>query len=152
MEPTDWANLLSVGHFLIVAVAVVAVPIIVTGLLLRQDWARNFWFRLVHLLFIAFVVGETTIGVECPLTIWERDLRLQGGARDLHDVDGQPCLARFAHRMTFLDNKTIEDMLPYYIAFAVLVVLTWVLAPPRWPLRTLFLDGSGKSRKISRVK
>lgn len=132
MGPTDWANLLTVFHFLIVAVAVVALPVFVVGLLLRRPWARNFWLRLAHLLFIAFVVGETAIGVECPLTTWERELREADGA-SLHEVDNQPCLARFAHRTTFMDNKTIEDMLPYYVAFGLLVVLSWLLAPPRWP-------------------
>jgi len=116
----------------IVAVAVVALPIFVVGLFLRRPWARNFWLRLAHLLFIGFVVGETAIGGECPFTTWERQLREADGA-SLHEVDAQPCLARFAHRTTFMDNKTIEDMLPYYVAFGLLVVLSWLLGPPKWP-------------------
>ena len=135
MRPTDWANILTVLHFLIVAVAVLAVPIIAAGLLLKRPWARNFWLRLAHLLFIGFVVGETAIGQECPLTTWERELRWSEGA-DLHEVEGQPCLARFAHNVTFLQfigSMTIEEMLPYYIVFGLIVLLTWLLGPPHWP-------------------
>ena len=135
MGATDWANLLTVFHFLIVAVAVLAVPVIVVGLLLGQGWARNFWLRLGHLLFIGFVVGETAIGVECPLTTWERELRWADGA-DLHELGKEPCLARFAHNVTFLQfigSMTIEEMLPYYVGFGLLVLLTRVLGPPRWP-------------------
>lgn len=135
MRPTDWANIITVFHFLIVAVAVGAVPVFAVGLLTGCGWARNFWLRLMHLLFIAFVVGETAIGQECPLTTWEREYRWADGA-DLHEVDKEPCLARLAHNITFLQfigSMTIEEMLPYYVTFGLIVLLLWLLGPPRWP-------------------
>lgn len=132
MTPSSWANIVTVIHFLMVAWAVLALPVTIAGLAFRAPFARNFWFRTTHLLFILFVVGETVLGVECPLTTWERELRALDGL-DLHDVENEPWPARAAHNAFLFRGKTIADMLPYYVAFGLAMVAVFVAAPPRWP-------------------
>jgi p-aminobenzoyl-glutamate transporter AbgT len=141
MTASSWANLITVVHFLMVAWAVIALPVTLIGLATRAKFARGFWFRTTHLLFILFVVGETVLGVECPLTTWERDLRAIDG-RELHEVDDEPWLARASHNAFLFRGKTIADMLPYYLVFGIALVLVFIVAPPRgpdwpsWPRRT----------------
>lgn len=132
MTASSWANLITVVHFLMVAWAVLALPITMIGLARHARFARGFWFRTIHLVFILFVVGETVLGVECPLTTWERDLRAIDG-RDLHEVDDQPWLAQAAHNAFLFRGKTIADMLPYYLMFGSVLVLVFIFAPPRKP-------------------
>ena len=45
------------------------------GLALLLPFARDPWFRNLHLAAIAFVVAESLLGVVCPLTLWEDALR-----------------------------------------------------------------------------
>src|SRR5579864_8493468 len=42
-------------------------------------WVRNLYFRVLHLLAIAFVCAESIIGIDCPLTTLENGLRLGAG-------------------------------------------------------------------------
>jgi hypothetical protein len=69
------ADLLVTIHLAFVAFVVVAQLLILVGWLARWGWVRNFWFRAVHLLCIAFVAVEAVGGIQCPLTTWEHDLR-----------------------------------------------------------------------------
>ena len=132
MTASTWANIVTTIHFLMVAWAVFALPATIIGLAAKAPFARNFWFRASHLLFILFVVGEKVLGVECPLTTWERDLRALDGL-DLHEVDNEPWIAQAAHNAFLFRGKTIADMLPYYLAFGLALVTVFVAAPPRWP-------------------
>src|SRR5438128_10583936 len=44
-----------------------------------HTWVRNFWFRVTHLAAIAFVAFEEGINMDCPLTVWENQLRTLAG-------------------------------------------------------------------------
>ena len=81
---------LAVGVFIVLGMAA-----ILLGIVLKWQWVRNFWFRIIHLLMIATVVVESILGVSCPLTDWEDKLREQAGetveqgtfiGRLLHDI------------------------------------------------------------------
>ncbi len=95
-------------------------------------WTRNFTFRAIHLAAIAFVAGEAVAGVECPLTVWERDYR-DGNIRDV----GQSCLvARLANRALWYEVARPDQQVWFlrgHVTFAVLVLVTFYLVPPRWP-------------------
>jgi len=132
MSASAWANIVTILHFLMVAWAVLALPATLLGLAIGAPFARGFWFRTIHLLFILFVLGETVLGVECPLTTWERDLRAMDG-KELHEVEDEPWAARAAHNAFLFRGKTIADMLPYYAAFGIALVGVFAAAPPRWP-------------------
>jgi polyferredoxin len=91
------------------------------GLALGRPFARNPWFRGIHLAAIAFVVAETLLGYVCPLTLWEDALR---GASD-----GKSFIQRWVHAWLFWDGPA-WIFTTAYVAFAALVAATWLAFPP----------------------
>lgn len=92
------------------------------GAILGLEWARNPWFRGIHLAAIAFVVAQSVLGYACPLTIWEDALRgtaadegfIQRGVRALLYWRAPPWVFTLA-----------------YAVFGALVAATWWRVPPR---------------------
>lgn len=148
-----FANVVVFIHVLFVGIVVFAVPVILLGWWRRWNWVRNFWFRMIHLLMITIVVIETVFGVPCPLTVWEKELRLTGGQLRIQlnedgtqkfNEAGEPMfkankefegdfVGRLLHRIIFFEDIP-EEWLEYcYYLFGVLVLVTLFLVPPRWP-------------------
>jgi len=149
------ANLVVALHLAYVAFVVVMVPVIVVGGILKWKWVRNFWFRLVHFLMIGVVVLEVGVGVACPLSLWERDLRIAGGELvGATDEDGQPVtdergrlkvqntesydqdfVGRLLHDILFFDPDEVPQWVLNccYVGFGVMVLIILILLPPRWP-------------------
>ena len=117
-------------HFAYVAFVVLGMLLILVGLALRWRFVRNFWFRIVHFLAIAVVAAESLGGIMCPLTIWEARLREAAG----ESVHSGSFLGRWAHRLLFYNGPEWVFTTAYCL-FGLLVVLTLLLAPPRWPWR-----------------
>lgn len=101
---------------------------ILAGLALRRAWVYNFWFRVTHLVAIAIVAAEAVLGIPCPLTVWEQDLRGLAGQA----TTGETFVGRLLHNMLFYDWPSWV-FTTVYIAFASVVLATFVLAPPRRP-------------------
>jgi hypothetical protein len=96
------------------------------GAVCRWSWVRNPWFRWTHVTAIVIVAVEALLGIVCPLTRWEADLRALAG----QEVSDASFIGRF------LDNILFYDVQPWileacYIGFALLVLATLVLVPPR---------------------
>ena len=114
-------------------------------------WPRNFWLRLLHLVCIEIVVGQTFVALECPLTSVERDLRGsllpddprndeltagQMGTKRLDYLEGASPIARFCHDKLFhpLPQRISDGIYPFVVApFGLVMLLTWVFVPPRAP-------------------
>lgn len=120
------ADLIVAIHVAFVAYVVIGQLLILAGVVARWGWVRNLWFRCSHFLAIGIVALETLIGMSCPLTVWEDQLR---------SAAGQPVAeATFIGRL--MHNILFYDLPPWvfstaYLTFFGLVVLTFVLAPPR---------------------
>ena len=150
------ADLLVMVHFAFVLFVVIGQLYIWVGLAAGWPSARNFWFRMIHLACILVVAARAIVGVvavpaaerrwieeetadwlydkaECPLTGWERDLR----DGELRDVENSLPPARFANRILF--HRVEEGGNWYFLAghvtFGVLVLLTFLVFPPRLPWR-----------------
>jgi len=102
---------------------------ILAGLCLRWQWIRNPWFRLGHLGAIVVVAFESMAGIACPLTVWEYRLRDLAGQK----VSDATFIGRIIHDMLFYGFQpwVFNTM---YVGFALLVVATFILAPPRFTL------------------
>jgi hypothetical protein len=116
----------------VVLVHVAYVSFIVLGQLLiwlgwafGRGFARNRWFRSLHLLAIGIVVFEALFNIDCPLTVWEYRLRIAGG----QDVTGATFMARLLHWLLFYDAPAYVFTIGYCITGA-LVLGTFVLFPP----------------------
>jgi hypothetical protein len=92
------------------------------GLALGLPFARNPWFRNLHLAAIAFVVLESLLGMMCPLTVWEYQLRGEQSEAGF--------IQRWVHALLFW-SWPAWVFTAIYVAFGLLVALTWWRFPPR---------------------
>jgi hypothetical protein len=120
------ADLVVAVHVGYVAFVVVGQILIWAGLLLRWRWVRNPVFRWVHLVMMAVVGLEAAFDVTCPLTSWEATLRRWAGQQ----AAGESFLGRLLHELIFVDLPPAV-ITALHITFALLVLGTFVLAPPR---------------------
>ena len=117
-------------HALLVLFVVAGLCLVIAGGLLHWPWVRNPVFRLVHLAAIGIVVIQSWVGVVCPLTTWEMDLRRAAGEA--------------GYEGTFVSHW-VGELLYYqappwvfvvaYTTFGALVIVSWFRVPPR-PLRS----------------
>lgn len=131
------ADMLVVAHMALATFIVAGQVLILIGLWRRWGWVRNRWFRLAHLIAIAIVGAEAVWGVACPLTVWEYDLRLAAG----QEVTGETFIGRWIHRLLFVDVPP-ELLNAAHISFAILVLGTFILAPPQWRRARPGADGA----------
>lgn len=115
------ADLVLIIHFLFVLFVVGSLPLIWIGGWMGLGFVRNFRFRLAHLATILFVVGESLIGMACPLTVLEDSLRRASS--------GDNFIQRWLHHILFYDVSAWV-LTTVYVLFAFLVAITFKLIPP----------------------
>ena len=115
------ADLVLLVHALFVTFVVGGLALIWIGAL--RDWSivRNVYFRILHLTAILFVSAEALIGVACPLTVLEDQLRGRS--------EESGFIARWFHRILYYDFPGWV-FVSVYALFALIVVITFILFPP----------------------
>jgi hypothetical protein len=116
------ADLVLAVHFAFVAFVVGGLALIWTGAATGWRWTRNRRFRIAHLAAILFVMVEALIGATCPLTVWEDTLRGTAGNRGF--------MSRWLHRLLYY-NFPEWVFTAAYVAFALAVIATYLLLPPK---------------------
>jgi Protein of Unknown function (DUF2784) len=131
------ADLVLMLHLLYVGFVVLGQVVIVVGACLRWKWIRNPWFRGLHLLAMAIVVFEALVGITCPLTTWEKELRVLAGQNTglLAGSERMPEInpVLWTLRKLLFPGRSAAFFIPIYITIFVLMLLTMVFAPPRRP-------------------
>jgi len=128
-EPGMWlalADVTLVVHAAYVMFVVGGQLLILAGWMTGWGWTRGLAFRLLHLLAIGFVVLEAWFGATCPLTRLENILRAHAG-RTRHEMS---FIGYWLDRLIFYAAPDWIFILIYTV-FAGLVILTWVVYPPR---------------------
>lgn len=125
---TGLADGVLVLHALLVLFIVGGLVAIWTGAALRQGWARNRMFRLMHLAAISVVAALSAFDVPCPLTVLEDWLRT--GAAGSHGF-----IQRGVSALLYYDLPPWVFTVSY-VVFLLVVVFTWWRIPPR-PRRAL---------------
>jgi len=120
------ADLLLIGHVLLVAFVVFGLVLILIGKPLDWDWVRNPWFRLAHLAAISVVALQSWLGVVCPLTKLEMTLR--GRAGDV--VYSGSFISHWLDSLLYYQAPAWAFTFCYTI-FAALVVISWFWIRPR---------------------
>lgn len=119
------ADLIVVVHASYVSFIVFGLVAILLGVAFRWSWVRNVWFRSIHLAAIGIVVGEAALGIACPLTVWERQLR-QAAGQAVYTGD---FIGYWAHEIIFYRaDPWVFTVL--YVLFGAAVLAAFVLAPP----------------------
>jgi len=119
------ADAVLVVHTLFIGFVVIGQLLVMVGLALGWAWVRRFWFRLAHLAAIFCVVGQTWLGVLCPLTIMENALRRRAGELA---YEGS-CIEHWLHRLIFYEAESWVFTAAYTV-FALLVAATWLYGRP----------------------
>lgn len=147
--PYFLANVILIIHVGYILVVVGGLFVILLGGLLRWEWVRNFWFRVIHFVMMGIVVVETAFGWTCPLTTWEVDLRQASGialeipvevangqvTKVKYEPRHQDFVGRCCHKVLFLDLPEWAFTTLYYTLGAVILAGLFFV-PPRWPWRS----------------
>jgi hypothetical protein len=118
------------AHFAYVSFVVAGQFLIWLGWALGWNFARNRWFRSLHLSAIAIVVFEALMNIDCPLTVWEYRLRQAAG----QDVSAATFMGRLLHWLLFWDAPAYVFTIGYCIVGA-LILGTFVLFPPAFRMQ-----------------
>ena len=114
-------------HALFVVFVILGLALVLIGKWRGWQWVRHFGFRIAHLLAIAVVVLQSWLGVVCPLTRWEMNLRERAG-------DTTYPGAFIAHWVEGLLYYRAPDwvFVLIYTLFGALVAASWLWwVPPR---------------------
>jgi hypothetical protein len=122
------ADLVVAAHVAYVAYIVLGQLAILVGAVLGWQWIRNPWFRWTHLLAIVLVALEAIGGIDCPLTVWEEDLRRLAGQQ----VSDVTFIGRCLDAVLFYEAPAWV-LSTIHVGFALLVLGTLILIPPRRP-------------------
>ena len=114
------------AHVLFAAFIVLGFLLVISGGLLGWSWVRNPWFRYLHLLAITIVVVQTWLGIVCPLTTWEMQLRTLAG----DTTYSGSFIAHWLNRLLFYSAPHWVFVLVYTL-FTILVILSWYFIRPR---------------------
>jgi len=119
------ADIIAIIHLGYVVFVILGFILILMGIALRWHWVRNLWFRIIHLVAIAAVALEAVLGVNCPLTVLEFSLRF----------GVSPSERRISFVGGLVDSLLYYDAPAWvfaiiYVGFALLVAVTFILAPP----------------------
>lgn len=127
------ADAVVILHAAYVSFVLLGLVAILVGIPLRWKWTRNFWFRAIHLVMITVVVFEALLGITCPLTTWEYELRVAAG----EDAESESFMGRLMHDLIFYDAPQWVFTVGYCV-FGACVLATFIFAPPRrpWKQRT----------------
>ncbi|KWO77704.1 DUF2784 domain-containing protein [Burkholderia ubonensis] len=117
------ANAVLVLHAMLVLFIVGGLVAIWVGAGFRRAWVRNRTFRTAHLAAIGIVAALAALDVRCPLTIIEDWLRTGQAGQ-------QGFLQRWVSALIYYDLPGWMFALAY-VAFLVVVVITWRRIPPR---------------------
>src|ERR1041385_3345967 len=121
------ADLILAAHALIVFFNLGALPVIWIGYFRKWSFVRNLWFRLTHLLLIAFIAAESLLVEVCPFTTWENSLLTKAGVGPRYERD---YVGHWLHELLFYDADPKVFTIAY-VTFFVLVLLTLILVKPR---------------------
>lgn len=120
------ADAVLVLHVGVVAFVVLGVLAIALGGWRGWQWVRVPRWRLAHVVLMGVVALQAWLGALCPLTVWEQALRQRAG--------------EVSHAGSFIEHwlsRLIFFEAPWWVfvaaysAFAALVLLLWILVPPR---------------------
>ncbi len=120
------ADLASILHVSYIAAVILGQMAIIIGFVLRKPFAREVWFRSVHLFMMLVVAFQELFGRRCPLTDIENYFNLMAG----REVDTDyTFLGRLATELTYYAFPDWVFTL-IYLGFGAIVLSTMILYPP----------------------
>lgn len=104
------ADLVVAVHFAYVTIVVCGLVVILLGRFFHWRFVRNFWLRAIHIIMIVIVAIEALLGITCPMTDLEYELRIAAGQQG---VSNTSFIARFIHKIIFYEFPPIVFTIAY---------------------------------------
>lgn len=101
--------------------------VILLGAAFRWAWVRNLPFRIAHTAAVVVVALEAILGVSCPLTVWEYQLRIMANEHVRAQI---PFVAQIVRSLIFYTFPAWVFLVAY-VGFGALVVATLLFVTPR---------------------
>ncbi len=120
------ADAILLTHALFVCFVVFGLLLIFIGKWRGWRWVTRFWFRVTHLFAIAVVVLQSWLGMICPLTLWEMELR---ALADDPGYTGSFIAHWLEHLLYYRAPPWV--FVGLYTTFAALVIASWYWVRPR---------------------
>jgi hypothetical protein len=120
------ADAVLVLHAAVVLFVVGGLVLVLAGNAAGWRWVNAWPLRLAHLGAIAWVVVQSWLGADCPLTTLEMRLRAAAGEA----VHGQGFVAHWLQRLLYYDAPPWAFVVAYTV-FGVAVAAAWWRYPPR---------------------
>ena len=124
------ADLVLLTHVSFVLFVVVGLLAILCGGIAGWRWIRNPWFRAAHLAGIGWVVGQAWLGIICPLTTLEMDLREKAGDATYAGA----FIAHWLQKLLYYEAPA-WIFIAGYTLFGLAVIGSWLKFRPR-PFRS----------------
>ena len=125
-DPLLLADVLALFHGAYVVFVVAGQALIMIGWVAGWAWTRNPCFRWLHVGAVGLVVAEVILGVYCPLTLIEAELRRRGGEHGF----GETFIGHWVGRLLYYDVPLWQTHV-LYVLFGALVIWTLFRYPPR---------------------
>ena len=122
MSLDHFADIILSIHFIIAFFIVSLFVVIPFGYKLKWNWIKNRKLRLFHIILMFFVTLETILGITCPLTIIENDLR--------GIMTSNSFINTWISKILFFDFPN-EYFLITYILCSLWTTLIWIKFPPK---------------------
>lgn len=129
MTPSVYAMLADavlLVHAAFVAMVVVGLVLTWIGWWRGWRWTRSPAWRWTHVAAISYVVVQTWLGADCPLTVLENDLRLAAGQSPY----GEGFIAHWVGELIFYDAPEWV-FAAVYTLFGAAIIATYYFYPPR---------------------
>ncbi len=121
MTSNHFADIVLSIHFIIAFFIVSLFFVIPFGYKFKWNWIKNRKLRLFHIILMFFVTLETILGITCPLTIIENDLR--------GIMTSNSFINTWISKILFFDFPN-EYFLITYILCSLWTTLIWIKFPP----------------------
>lgn len=116
-------------HFGVVAFVVGGALAVLLGGPAGWAWVRRPLWRWAHLGAIGFVVLQSWLGADCPLTVLESSLRVRALGADLGAGQAQGFIEYWVQRLLYYEAPGWVFGLVYSL-FGLLVLVLWWRYPP----------------------
>ena len=117
-----FADTILILHFLVIIFIISLYFLIPYGYSKNWKFAKNYKIRLAHLMLIFFITLETFLGIICPLTTLENDLRGQ--------LYSETFISFWISKVIYWDLPTTFFIVVYTI-FLIFAIILWLKFLPK---------------------